>query len=387
MTHPPQFTGSHEAVQLLAEHGFDGLAAALETLLNEVMKLERREVLQAAPYERTEERQGYANGFKDKTVHSRVGDLHLKVPQTRDVAFYPQALQRGVRSERALTAALAEMYVCGVSTRKVSRIVEELCGRQVSSATVSRLTAQLDEELQRWRQRPLGQIAYLVFDARYEHVRHQGTVVDVAVLIAIGITTDGRRTILGVSVSDSEAEVHWREFFKGLLARGLHGCRYIVSDDHPGLKKARTACFAGVPWQRCQFHLMQNAMSYVPSEAMQAEVTADLRDIFDAPDRAEADRRLARAVEKYARSAPKLADWMEANVPESLTAFCLPASHRVRMRTSNMLERLNRELKRRTRVVSIFPNDAALLRLASAVLMEVDEDWMSGRKYLTMETQ
>jgi len=386
MTHPLQFTGSREAIQLLAEHGFDGLAAALELLLNEVMKLERCEVLQAAPYQRTEERKGYANGFKAKTVHSRVGDLHLSVPQTRDVDFYPQALERGVRSERALTAALAEMYVCGVSTRKVSRIVEELCGQQVSSSTVSRLTAQLDEELERWRQRPLGEIAYLIFDARYEHVRHQGTVVDVALLIAIGITPEGHRSVLGVSVSDSEAEVHWREFFKGLLARGLHGCRYIVSDDHAGLEKARTACFAGVPWQRCQFHLMQNAMAYVPNEAMQEEVTADLRDIFDAPERAEADRRLAAAVAKYAKTAPKLADWMEGNVPESLTVFCLPARHRVRMRTSNMLERLNRELKRRTRVVSIFPNDAALLRLASAVLMEVDEGWMSGKKYLTIET-
>ena len=386
MTHPPQFTGCREAIQQLAEHGFDGLAAALELLLNEVMKLERSEVLHAAPYQRTEERQGYANGFKDKTVHSRVGDMHLKVPQTRDVDFYPQALERGVRSERALTAALAEMYVCGVSTRKVSRIVEELCGHQVSSSTVSRLTAQLDEELERWRQRPLGEVPYLIFDARYEHVRHQGTVVDVALLIAIGITPDGHRTVLGVSVSDSEAEVHWREFFKGLLARGLHGSRYIVSDDHPGLKKARTACFAGVPWQRCQFHLMENAMSYVPSETMQDEATADLRDIFDAPDRAQADRRLARAVEKYGEAAPKLADWMETNVPESLAVFCLPVRHRVRMRTSNMLERLNREIKRRTRVVGIFPNDAALLRLASAVLMEVDEGWMSGRKYLTMET-
>jgi transposase-like protein len=385
MTHPTHFTGCHEAVQLLAEHGFDGLAEVLQLLLNETMKLERCEALRAAPYQRTEERQGYANGFKDKTLHTRVGDLQLKIPQTRNVDFYPQALERGVRSERALTAALAEMYVCGVSTRKVSRIVEELCGRQVSSSTVSRLTVQLDEELEQWRQRPLGEYPYLILDARYEHVRHAGTIVDVALLIAIGITPDGHRTVLGVSVSDSEAEVHWREFFKGLLARGLHGCRYIVSDDHSGLNKARVACFSGVPWQRCQFHLMQNAMRYLPNETMQDQVTADLRDIFDAPDRAEADRRLASAVEKYACSAPKLADWLETNVPESLTVFCLPARHRVRMRTSNMLERLNRELKRRTRVVGIFPNDAALLRLASAVLMETDEGWMSGKKYLTME--
>lgn len=387
MTHPPQFNRSHEAVQLLAEHGFDGLAQVIELLLNEVMKLERCEALKAAPYQRTEERQGYANGFKDKTVHTRVGDLHLQVPQTRNLDFFPQALERGVRSERALTAALAEMYVTGVSTRKVSRIVEELCGREVSSATVSRITSQLDEELERWRNRPLGETPYLILDARYEHVRQAGTVVDMAVLVAIGVLPDGHRTVLGVSISDSEAEVHWREFFKSLVARGLHGCRYIVSDDHPGLQKARAACFAGVPWQRCQFHLMQNAMHYVPNESMHDEVTADLRGIFDAPDRAEADRRLAAAVEKYSQTAPKLADWMEANVAEGLTVLSLPVRHRVRMRTSNMLERLNQELKRRTRVVRIFPSDAALLRLASALLMETDEQWKSGPRYLTMEAK
>ena len=386
MTHPPQFTGFGEAIQLLAEHGFDGLAEVLELLLNEVMKIERCEVLGAAPYQRTQQRRGYANGFKGKTLHTRVGDLHLEVPQTRDVEFYPQALERGVRSERALTTALAEMYVQGVSTRKVSKIVEELCGHEISSSTVSRLTTQLDEELQRWRERPLGDVPYLVLDARYEHVRRGGTVVDMALLVAIGITTDGHRSVLGVSVSDSEAEVHWREFFKSLVTRGLQGVRYLVSDAHEGLRAARQACFSGVPWQRCQFHLMQNALSHVPSESMHDEVVADLRDVFAAPDRAEADRRLQSAVEKYADQAPKLADWMEANVPESLTVFCLPAAHRLRMRTSNLLERLNRELKRRTRVVSIFPSDASLLRLASAVLMEVDEDWMSGRKYLTMET-
>jgi putative transposase len=386
MTHPPQFTGFGEAIQLLAEHGFDGLAEVLELLVNEVMKIERCEALGAAPYQRTDERRGYANGFKGKTLRTRVGDLHLEVPQTRDVEFYPQALERGVRSERALTTALAEMYVQGVSTRKVSKIVEELCGHEISSSTVSRLARQLDEELQRWRERPLGEVPYLVLDARYEHVRRGGTVVDMALLVAIGITADGHRTVLGVSVSDSEAEVHWREFFRSLVTRGLQGVRYLVSDAHEGLRAARQACFSGVPWQRCQFHVMQNALSYVPSEAIGEEVVADLRDVFAAPDRAEADRRLRCAVEKYVDQAPKLADWREANVPESLTVFSLPASHRVRMRTSNMLERLNRELKRRTRVVSIFPSEASLLRLASAVLMEVDEDWMSGRKYLTMET-
>ncbi|MDA0657967.1 MAG: IS256 family transposase [Planctomycetota bacterium] len=384
MTHASQSNVCQSAVQVLTEFGFDGLAAALQLLLNEAMKVERSQFLGAAPYERTDQRRGHANGFKDKTVHTRVGDLELKVPQARDVDFYPQTLERGVRSERALTAALAEMYVCGVSTRKVSKIVEELCGHQVSSSTVSRLAAQLDDELEQWRQRPLGEIPYLVFDARYEHVRHQGSVVTVAVLTAIGVTTDGHRSVLGVSVSDSEAEVHWREFFKSLLARGLHGCRYIVSDDHPGLKKAREACFVGIPWQRCQFHLMQNVMTYIPNESLREEIVAELRSVFHATDRAEAERRLGTVVTKYAQTAPKLSRWMEQNIPEGFGVFCLPLRHRVRMRTSNPIERLNREIKRRTRVVSIFPNDQALLRLVSAVLMEIDEDWMAGKKYLTM---
>jgi transposase-like protein len=384
MTHLSQSNVCQSAIQVLAESGFDGLAKALELLFNEAMKIERTEFLGAAPYERSETRRGQANGFKDKTVHTRVGDLELRVPQARESDFYPQTLQRGVRSERALTAALAEMYVCGVSTRKVTRIVEELCGHQVSSSTVSRLAGQLDSELEQWRTRPLGETPYLVFDARYEHVRHQGGVVTVAVLTAMGVTPEGNRTVLGVSVSDSEGEVHWREFFKSLLARGLHGCRYIVSDDHPGLKKAREACFPGIPWQRCQFHLMQNALSYIPREEMQEEVVAELRSVFNSADRAEAERRLASVVASYAESAPKLSHWMEHNIPEGLSVFCLPLRHRVRMRTSNSIERLNREIKRRTRVASIFPNDNALLRLASAVLMEIDEDWMSGKKYLTM---
>jgi transposase-like protein len=181
--------------------------------------------------------------------------------------------------------------------------------------------------------------------------------------------------VLAVSVSDSEAEVHWREFFKGLLARGMHGMKYIVSDDHPGLKKAREACFTGVPWQRCQFHLMQNALAYIPNDAMQDEVVADIRSVFHAPDRAEADRRLTNVVAKYADSAPKLSRWMEQNLHEGLTVLSLPLKHRVRMRTSNSIERLNREIKRRTGVASIFPNEASLLRLASAVLMEIDDDW------------
>jgi putative transposase len=384
MTHQTQTTALDEIMELLAEHGFDGMAQAVGVLLNEVMKLERTHVLGAAPYQRSEQRTGYANGFKPKTLHTRLGAIEVRVPQTRGVEFYPSALEKGVRSERALKLAVAEMYVQGVSTRKVAAITEELCGLEVTSGQVSRAAKALDEELQKWRDRPLGETPYLILDARYEKVRHGGSVVSCAVLVAIGIDTEGKRSILGVSVSLSEAEVHWREFLAGLQARGLHGVRMVTSDAHAGLKEALDARLSGVPWQRCQFHLMKNALAYVPKPSMQAEVVASIRAVFDAPDRAEADRQLDLAVKKHRAKAPKLAEWLEQNVPESLTVFTLPAGHRRRLRTSNMLERLNEEINRRTRVAGLFPNEGSALRLVSAVAMEISEDWETGRKYLTM---
>lgn len=386
MTRQTQSNELDSIVQLLAEHGFDGMAQAIELLLNEAMKLQLNAALRAGPYERTSERRGHANGFKPKSVASRFGKLQLEVPQTRGVEFYPTVLERGERSERALKLAVAEMYVQGVSTRKVAAITQELCGLEVSSVQVSRAAAWLDEELQAWRNRPLGEIPYLILDARYEKIRHGGAVVSSAVLVAIGVTPEGGRSILGVSVSLSEAEVHWREFLASLQDRGLHGVRYVVSDDHAGLKQAREARFAGVPWQRCQFHLAQNAMHYVPTLAMRSEVARDLRGVLDAGDRAEADRRLAQLVTKYAAAAPKLAAWLEANVPESLTVLSLPAAHRRKLRTTNSLERINKEIKRRTRVATLFPNEPSALRLVTAVLMEISEDWETNRTYLSMET-
>ncbi len=386
MTHQEHFNVCNDLVELLAENGFDGMAQAIEILMNEAMKLERSETLQAAPYQRTDARRGYANGYKPKTVRSRLGSLELQVPQTRGVEFYPSALERGERSERALKLAVAEMYVQGVSTRKVAAITQELCGLDISSSQVSRAAAALDEELDAWRNRPLGEMPYLILDARYEKVRHAGSVISCAVLVAIGITTEGKRAVIGVSVSLSEAEVHWREFLASLQNRGLHGVKLIVSDSHAGLKAAREARFSGVPWQRCQFHLQQNAMQYVPKIAMRKAVAADLRAVFDAPDRNEAQRQLDIAVKKYAKSAPKVSTWMEMNVPEGLTVFKLPVAHRRRLRTTNMLERVNRELKRRTRVATLFPNEASLLRLTSAVLVEITEEWETGKRYLNMET-
>jgi transposase-like protein len=387
MTHQPHPNVTRQVVQLLSEQGFEGMAEAMQRLLNECMKIERQQALGVGPYQRGEARRGQANGFKPKTVKTRLGPLALRVPQVRGAEFYPRALERGTRSEKALRLALAEMYVQGVSTSKVTKITEELCGCEISSSDVSRATALLDEELTKWRTRPLGAVKYLILDARYEKVREAGCVRDCAVLLAIGVDSEGRRSILGVSVSLSEAEVHWREFFKSLLQRGLHGMELIVSDAHAGMKEARQACFTGVPWQRCQFHLLRNALAHVPRQELKSEVMADLRGVFDAADQDAAQEQLQRVVRKHQKSAPKLAAWLEENVPESLTVLRLPAIHRQRLRTTNMLERLNRELKRRTRVATLFPNEASLLRLVTAILVEVSEEWETGKRYVTFETK
>ena len=385
MTRQNQSTTLEELVTLINDNGTDALGHAFATLLEIGMNAERESVLGAAAYERTEERRGYANGYKPKTIDTRAGRLTLKVPKARGVEFYPSALEKGVRSERALKLAIAEMYVKGVSTRKVTHVMQELCGLDVSSTQVSRAAKELDEELEAWRTRPLGRVKYLIFDARYEKVRHGGTVIDCAILTAIGVLPDGRRSILGTSCKLSEAEVHWRAFLQSLIERGMHGVQYIVSDDHAGMKAAREALFPGVPWQRCQFHLIQNAMAYVPRMNMRSEAAQDVRMVFNAADKEEADRRLRLAVEKYREPAPRLADWMEANIPQGLTAFILPPSHRRRLRTSNSIEVINKEIKRRTRVATLFPNEASVERLVSAILCEIDEEWTTGRVYLNPE--
>ena len=373
-------------LQLLTTECSSGFAEGLRLLVNEAMAQERSAVLQARPYERCEERLGRANGFKPKTLASRVGPLLLRVPQVRDgVEFYPSALEKGARSEKALLLALAEMYVQGVSTRKVTKIVEELCGHSVSSTQVSACAAKLDVELQSWRDRPLGSYSYMILDARYEKVRQGGQLLDCAVLVAIGIGQDGKRSVLGVSVALSEAEVHWRSFLASLQARGLHGLIFIVSDAHCGLYAARTAVFPSVPWQRCQFHLQQNAQAYVPRLDMRARVADDIRSIFNSQDLASAHARLKTLVDFYSKSAPKLSAWMEENIPQGFAVFSLPTAHQCRMRTSNAIERVNQELKRRTRVASLFPNEASLLRLISALLCEISEEWLTGKIYLNMK--
>ena len=376
-----------EALTELATQGLVDLNPTLEKLFNELMKAEREAVLDAKPYERTEDRQGYSNGFKNKTLQLRSGKLNLKVPQTRDIPFYPSCLERGQRSEKALMIAIAEMYYTGVSTRKVKHITEKLCEMNISPTQVSRLAKLLDEELELFRNRPLGEISYLYLDAHYEKVRHEGQVRSLAVLKAVGVTPNGTREILGVSCSLSEATIHWRNFLENLLSRGMKGLKLIISDDHSGLKGALKAVLPSAPWQRCIFHLAQNAQQYSPTQTMRSEIVQAVRDIYSSISREEAEMRMRSVCEEFKGKASKFCDWLEDNFSEGLTFFSFPRDHWKKIRTVNMVERLNQEIRRRTTVARVFPNEESSLRLITAVLMDQHEDWAGGRKYMTMENQ
>lgn len=378
-------------LKLLIEQGPQSMAEMFTTLFNLAMRLEREQFLNATNYERSSDRLGYANGTKPKKVDTQAGTLTLDIPKTRETTepFYPQSLERGCRSSRALQVAVAEMYIQGVSTRDVEKVMSHFGLESLSSTQVSRATKLLDEELENWRNRPLGEIAYLILDARYEKVRLDGIVRDVAVLSAIGVALDGNRQLLGVSVKLSEAEVHWRSFLQTLVERGMRGVQYIVSDDHAGLKAARKAVFGGTPWNRCQYHLAQNAIHHTPNQKIKKEIGPELRRVWDARTIDQAKEELDRLVKKYRDKAPELAEWLEANVPEGLTVFQLPSKHRVRMRTSNAIERaVQQEIKRRTAKIRIFPNVDSLLRLVTAVLVEIDEKWSVARdRYIIWNTE
>ncbi len=385
MTYRKDFTLPAELLEQVQEQGLDVLPELIRVIINTAMQAERAEHLNADLYQHSPERSGHANGYKPKTMRTRIGDVTFAVAQVREGGFYPQALEKGLRSERTLTLALAEMYVQGVSTRKVKAITEQLCGVNVSSAMVSQAAAQMDAELEQWRERPWGEYPYLFLDAYYEQVREDGQVRDLAGLVAVAINPQGKREILGVSVSLSEHEIHWRSFLESLKQRGLGGVQLITRDDHAGLRAARLAVLGGIPWQRCQFHLQQNAQAFVPHKDMQTEVAEDIRTIFNAPNRATADAYLAKAVKKYEKTASRLSEWMATNIPEGLSVFSFPGAFRKLLRTTNGVERLHREVRRRARVVSIFPNPASCLRLVSAVMSEISEEWLTGRTYITFE--
>lgn len=379
------FTEKKTILEHLTSSGVQNLKPVIEALLNEAMKIEREEALKAAPYERNPERTGYANGFKERDYICRLGSLRIQIPQVRGLSFYPRSLEKGERSERALKLAVAEMYVQGVSTRKVAEITEELCGYDLSSTQVSRCAKLLDEELEKFRNRPLtSKYAYVYFDAEYEKVRHNHTVIDMATLIAIGVNEDGKREILGISSKLSEAEVHWRAFFEELQNRGLSGVQLFISDDHAGLRAARKAVYPSVKWQRCQFHMAQNAQAYSPKESMKKEIGESVRRIFHSCDYATAQEEKRKCIEKYKNSAPEFVRWLENNIEEGLTCFSFPESHRKKIRTINGIERLNKEIRRRTRVATLFPNVASCERLITAVVQGFHEEWIIGKRYMNM---
>jgi putative transposase len=373
-----------QIVKGLIGQGTEGIKPVLELLFNFAMRVEREEFLGAAPHERNEERKGYANGYKSKGLQTRMGSLELSIPQVRGLGFYPQSVEKGTRSEKALKLAIAQMYLEGVSTRRVQDITEKLCGYEVTSTQVSRVTSELDEQFEKFRNRRIGEVYYLVLDATYLKIRHNGSVISMAILLAYGVNGEGKREILGISASLSEAEVHWREFLKGLQARGMSGLHLIVSDAHEGLRSARNAVFPSVPWQRCQFHLCQNAQSYAPKKAMKSEIAETMSEIFNSPTLAIAQEMKRQSIEKYKKRAPEFAKWLEENIDEGLTVYQFPKEHWKKLRTSNGMERLNREIKRRTKVAVIFPNKESALRLVTGVLIEIHEDWITGKQYLDM---
>lgn len=357
----------------------------MEIVFNNVMLAQRERHNNAGDYERSLERLDSSNGFKKRSLNTRVGRLELKVPQTRSGEFYPACLEKGCRTERSLKLAWAEMYVNGVSTRNVESIMYQMAEMDVSSSMVSRCSKELDTQLENWRNRSLGVIPYLYLDARYEKVRVNGTVRDMAILSAIGIDSGGQRQVLGISTSLSEAEVHWAKFLESLIERGLHGVQLIISDDHSGLGKARRKHFGGVKWQRCLFHLQQNAQKHCSKKSHRKEIAQDIRNIYKASDKSLALQILKQVLEKWKTKDPKLAEWLELAIHEGLTFFDFPSEHWVRIRTNNSTERYNKELAKRTKSVGVFPSEDSLLRLASALASEISDDWISGRKYLNMD--
>jgi transposase-like protein len=374
-----------EVLEDFAQKGISQLKDSLESLMNHLMLAEREDFIGASPHERTPERKGYCNGFKNKTLVTRSGELNLRVPQVREGQFYPSCLQKGERVEQALKLALAEAYVQGVSTRKMKEVTEELCGKEISSTQVSRFAEVLDEEVNKFKGRKLGSYTYLYLDAQYEKVRNDGHVRSLAVLKAVGVTNEGMREVLSVSCSLSEAEVHWRAFLEDLLKRGLHGIKLVVSDNHSGLRSALRSVFPSVPWQRCLFHLAQNAGSYAPKTAMRGELCQAVKEIYQAIDRNEAEARLKRIVERLKDKAEGFCNWLEESFVEGLTFYAFPKEHWRKIRTVNLVERLNQEQKRRTRVARLFPSVESCERLVVTIAMRISEEWTSGKKYLTMD--
>ncbi len=363
----------------------DFLRPLLQDVIQQVLEAEMEEAVGAGKSERTPTRAGYRSGYYSRTLVTRVGKLELRVPQDRHGRFRTEVFERYQRSEKALVAALAEMYVQGVSTRKVKAITEELCGHEFSASTISRINQSLDEELAKFAARQLEEdYPYLILDARYEKVREDGLIRSRAVLVAIGINRDGRRCVLAVDLANRESQTSWRDFLTGMKQRGLAGVEFVVSDDHAGLKKAIAEILPMAVWQRCYVHFLRNALDYLPRRG-DDDCMMELRWLYDRHDIQESRRDLAAWLAKWSAKYPKLCDWVEANIEETFSFYRLPREHHKHMKSTNMLERLNEEIKRRTHVVRIFPNEASCLRLIRALAVEIHENWIEATRYLNMD--
>ena len=363
----------------------DWLRDLVEEVVQRVLECEMDEALQAQKGERTSERRGYRSGYYPRTLVTRVGKLTLRVPQDRNGLFRTEVFERYQRSEKALVIALSEMYVQGVSTRKVKEVTEQLCGHEFSSSTISRMTEKLDTDLEKFANRRLEQeYPYLIVDARYEKVRENGVVGSRAVQVAIGIDWDGRRSVLAVELAERESTSSWKDFLLGLKKRGLKGVVTVISDDHAGLRHSIPEVLPEAGWQRCYVHFLRNALDHMPRKK-DDDCLTELRWIYERRNVEEARQDLAAWLAKWEGRYPKLCDWVESNIEETLTFYRLPQAHHKHLKSTNMLERLNEELKRRTLVVRIFPNAASCLRMVRALAVEIDEDWVEATRYLNMD--
>ena len=372
-------------IEALLGQNRDLFKQLLRESLQEVLEAEMTEVVGAGPSERSPERSGYRSGYYSRGLVTRIGKLELRVPRDRDGRFSTELFERYQRSEKALVSALAEMYVQGVSTRKVKAITEELCGHAFSASTISQINKGLDGALQRFATRALEEpYPYLILDARYEKVRIDGVIRSQAVLIAIGINWEGRRQVLGVELANRESSTSWKEFVRRLKQRGLHGVEFVVSDDHDGLKKAVAELLPEAAWQRCYVHFLRNALDYLPRKA-DDDCLQELRWIYDRRDLKEAQADLAAWLKRWERRYPRLTDWAEDHIGETLTFYLLPRQHHKHLKSTNLLERLNEEIKRRTRVVRIFPNPESCLRLVRALCAETHEAWLEDNRYINMD--
>jgi putative transposase len=364
----------------------DYLRPLVGLVVQEILEAEMNEALGAQKGERTERRMGYRSGYYVRNLVTRVGRLELRVPQDRQGRFSTQLFERYQRSERALVAALGEMYVQGVSTRKVKAITEELCGQEFSASTISAINQRLDEELERFMCRQLEEeYSYVILDARYERVRQEGIISSRAVLVAIGVDWEGRRQVLGVELANRESSSSWKEFLLRLKSRGLRGVIFVVSDDHPGLKSAIAQVLPEALWQRCYVHFLRNALDYLPRRKADDDCLTELRWFYERRNVEEARRDLTAWLAKWQGKYPKLCEWVENNIEETFTFYRLPKEHHKHLKSTNVLERLNQELKRRTQVIRIFPNEASALRLLRALAVEIHEGWLESPRYLNME--